>query len=139
MNGKNAGYCEICGQQYGNLNQHTKTKKHIANAKELAKPEADVKEDLPEVKEDLPEVKNEVPEKYQIQIIGNESKKEKSGLDRLLDTAFSEQYAPITMSLLNNVALILQSRLGAGTQPQQTGAIVELVGGGKITVPNPNF
>lgn len=110
--------------------------------------DTEVTEDsYPSELDNIPDIKEEPDEKNDnqrtiagIQIIGeNTGKKEKGALDRLLDTAFSEQYAPITMSILNNFAVMLNQKFSQGTPEQQEGALVQLVGGGTIRVPNKEF
>ena len=110
------GYCKVCQKEYANIYQHYGTKRHremearinnehketdnIENDNDVIKVEGDKLDD----KQD-----NTVsPEKTQIQIIDGEPKKEKSTINEIMEVAFSEQFAPITMSLLNAAVERLQ-------------------------------
>jgi hypothetical protein len=72
-----------------------------------------------------------------IQIIdSNTGKKQPSGLDRLLDVVFSEQFAPITFSILDGIAKRLN---GTANNEQSEGNFVTTVSGAVIKVPNKEF
>jgi hypothetical protein len=72
-----------------------------------------------------------------IQIIdSNTGKKQPSGLDRLLDVVFSEQFAPITMSILD---AIVKRVTNQHNPEQEEGKYVISVSGAKIPILNEDF
>jgi hypothetical protein len=108
------GYCEVCQKEYSNIYQHQQTKKHKdmearVNNEQLGP--TGIEEDSNVVRvEDEPEVQpqKEAETDTKIQIIDGEPKKEKSTINEIMEVAFSEQFAPITMSLLNAAVERLQ-------------------------------
>jgi hypothetical protein len=108
------GYCEVCQKEYSNIYQHQQTKKHKdmeerVNNEQLG--QTGIEEDSNVVRvEDEPEVQpqKEAETDTKIQIIDGEPKKEKSTINEIMEVAFSEQFAPITMSLLNAAVERLQ-------------------------------
>jgi hypothetical protein len=108
------GYCEVCQREYSNIYQHYGTKKHKdmeakVNNEQLG--QTGIEEDSNVVRvEDEPEVQpqKEAETDTKIQIIDGEPKKEKSTINEIMEVAFSEQFAPITMSLLNAAVERLQ-------------------------------
>jgi hypothetical protein len=108
------GYCEVCQKEYSNIYQHQQTKKHKdmearVNNEQLG--QTGIEEDSNVVRvEDEPEVQpqKEAETDTRIQIIDGEPKKEKSTINEIMEVAFSEQFAPITMSLLNAAVERLQ-------------------------------
>jgi hypothetical protein len=108
------GYCEVCQKEYSNIYQHQQTKKHKdmearVNNEQLG--QTGIEEDSNVVRvEDEPEVQpqKEAETDTRIQIIDGEPKKEKSTIKEIMEVAFSEQFAPITMSLLNAAVERLQ-------------------------------
>jgi len=110
------GYCEVCQKEYSNIYQHRQTKKHkdievrINNEPEKAN-NIETDNDVIKVEDgsiDDEQNNNVSPEETKIQIIDEEPKKEKSTINEIMEVAFSEQFAPITMSLLNAVVERLQ-------------------------------
>jgi preprotein translocase subunit SecD len=108
------GYCEVCQKEYSNIYQHQQTKKQKdmearVNNEQLG--QTGIEEDSNVVRvEDEPEVQpqKEAETDTKIQIIDGEPKKEKSTINEIMEVAFSEQFAPITMSLLNAAVERLQ-------------------------------
>jgi len=75
----------------------------------------------------------------QIQIIGaSTGEKAKSTVDSIGELLFSEQVAPITLSIMSGLAGIIQQKL-QGAQSEQEGVVGEAVSGAKIHLPNKNF
>jgi len=112
------GYCEVCQKEYSNIYQHQQTKKHkdmearINNEPEKAN-NIETDNDVIKVEDgsmDDEQNNNVSPEETdtKIQIIDGEPKKEKSTINEIMEVAFSEQFAPITMSLLNAAVERLQ-------------------------------
>lgn len=98
-------------------------------------------EELPELptKQDMPQVAKAQEVTHTIQIIDTSKSPEgkaKSIVDQIGEVLFSEQIAPITMSILSG---LVSKFAGTANTEQEQGNIVELVGGGRIHVPNKNF
>lgn len=156
MSERTKGYCEVCDREYYNIYQHRNSKKHKRNEElqKLKQPENNSNEnsgngveyiETPEIEQTNNEV-NEVKEQEQkevkppesIQIIdSNTGKKEKSILDEILEKAFSEQFAPITMSLINNI--LTKATGGNLNNEEEEGQIVETVSGAKVWLKNKEF
>ena len=144
------GYCEVCGREYSNIHQHYKTKKHqnavaeaeksnventdsIENNENIITPE---KINGVEVQENENE---EIPKNTTgtIQIIdSNTNKPQKSTVQEIIDIAFSEQFAPITMSVLD---AIVKRATNQHNPEQEEGKYVISVSGAKIPILNENF
>lgn len=141
-------YCEICGREYNNIHQHYKTKKHqnaMASAEKSNDDNTDSRENIitPEKINDVEVQENEEIEEIEktttgtIQIIdSNTGKKQPSGLDRFLEIAFSEQFAPITLSIMDGIAKRLS---GSANNEVEEGNLVKTVSGAVIRVPNKEF
>jgi hypothetical protein len=150
-------YCDVCNAEVTNWHAHIRTKKHVKNSidkeglndentdtrngiefyqcneettsrndnegNKIMPPEIPIKENMQETKENNSTITG-------IQIIDSSGNK-KDSLDRLLDIAFSEQFAPITMSLLAGIANKLN---GTANNEQSEGNFVTTVSGAKIKV-----
>jgi hypothetical protein len=98
-NTRQSGYCDICGRGYANIAQHRHTKKHQENAGKLQQVQD------PDIKfVDDPETEPETVSADRIQIIDGVPKEEKSTVKEILDVAFSEQFMPISLSILTAIA-----------------------------------
>ena len=114
------GYCKVCQKEYANIYQHYGTKRHRemeARINNEHKETDNIETDNDVIKVEGgsmgDEQDNTVSPKdtetdTRIQIIDGEPKKEKSTINEIMEVAFSEQFAPITMSLLNAVVERLQ-------------------------------
>lgn len=114
------GYCEVCKKEYSNIYQHQQTKKH----KDMVERFNNEPEEADNIENDNDVIKiedgsmgneqdNTVSPKEtdtKIQIIDGEPKKEKSAINEIMEVAFSEQFAPITMSLINAAVDRLQGK-----------------------------
>jgi hypothetical protein len=143
------GYCEVCGREYSNIHQHYKTKKHanavaaiesggnsIENNENIITPETIDNIPIEEIKnDDDDDIGNKQHNAIQI-IDSNTSKQQKSSIQEIMDIAFSEQFAPITMSILDG----LVKRVTNQHNPEQEdGKYVISVSGAKIPILNENF
>jgi hypothetical protein len=142
------GYCEVCGREYSNIHQHYKTKKHanavaaiesgensIENNENIITPETIDNIPIEEIKNDDDDIGNKQHNAIQI-IDSNTSKQQKSSIQEIMDIAFSEQFAPITMSILDG----LVKRVTNQHNPEQEdGKYVISVSGAKIPILNENF
>jgi hypothetical protein len=143
------GYCEVCGREYSNIHQHYKTKKHANAVAAIESEENSIENNeniiTPETIDNIPieEIKNDDDDDIgnkqhnAIQIIdSNTSKQQKSSIQEIMDIAFSEQFAPITMSILDG----LVKRVTNQHNPEQEdGKYVISVSGAKIPILNENF
>lgn len=144
-------YCELCGRVYSNIHQHYKTKKHQNAAASAEKSDDDSTDSIenneniitPEKINDVEVQENEEIEEIEktttgtIQIIdSNTNKPQKSTVQEIMDIAFSDQFAPITMSILD---AILKRVTNQHNPEQEEGNLVTTVSGAVIKVPNKEF
>jgi hypothetical protein len=146
------GYCEICNNEYANIYQHRQTQRHkdreslinesrgqeeTKNISGIIEPENNTIEQEEETNESQEEQIREPEQRSTIQIIdSNTNKPSKNIIEKALDIAFSEQYAPITVSILNGVA----ERFNNTHNPEQkAGNIIKTVSGAEILVRNKDF
>jgi hypothetical protein len=142
------GYCEICQREYNNIHQHYKTKKHanavaaiesgensIENNKNIITPGTIDNIPIQEIKNDDDDIGNKQPNTIQI-IDSNTNKPQKSTVQEIMDIAFSEQFAPITMSLIDAV---VKRATNQHNPEQEEGKYVISVSGAKIPILNENF
>lgn len=140
-------YCEICRREYNNIHQHYKTKKHANAVAAIENSENSIENNeniiTPETIGDIPieEIENDddIGNKHHdtIQIIdSNTNKPQKSTIQEIMDIAFSEQFAPITMSILDAV---VKRATNQHNPEQEDGKYVISVSGAKIPILNENF
>jgi hypothetical protein len=142
------GYCEVCGREYNNIHQHYKTKKHvnavaaieskensIENNENIITPETIDNIPIEEIKNDDDDIGNKQHNAIQI-IDSNTNKPQKSSVQEIMDIAFSEQFAPITMSILD---AIVKRTTNQHNPEQEEGKYVISVSGAKIPILNENF
>jgi len=115
------GYCDICKREYANIYQHKQTARHKELAENSNKTEDNIEivndqeDTIPEEPEDNTPDKEPATAANTIQIIDGEPKKEKNTVEQIMEVAFSEQFAPITTSLLT----ALMERVTNQHNPQQ--------------------
>jgi hypothetical protein len=142
------GYCEVCGREYSNIHQHYKTKKHanavaaiesgensIENNENIITPETIDNIPIEEIKNDDDDIGNKQLNAIQI-IDSNTNKPQKSTIKEIMDIAFSEQFAPVTMSILD---AIVKRATNQHNPEQEDGKYVISVSGAKIPILNENF
>lgn len=142
-------FCELCGREYSNIHQHYKTKKHqnaaasaeksddsIENNENIITPEKIGNILIEEVKDDDDDdIGNKQPNAIQI-IDSNTNKQQKSTVQEIIDVAFSEHFAPITMSIID---AIVKRVTNQHNPEQEEGKYVISVSGAKIPILNENF
>jgi hypothetical protein len=142
------GYCEVCHREYSNIHQHYKTKKHanavaaiesgensIENNENIITPETIDNIPIEEIKNNEDDIGNKQHNTIQI-IDSNTNKQQKSTIQEIMDIAFSEQFAPITMSILDG---LVKRATNQHNPEQEDGKYVISVSGAKIPILNENF
>jgi hypothetical protein len=142
-------YCDVCGREYNNIHQHYKTKKHqnaMARVQKSDIDHTDIENNeniiTPEKIDVVEEEENEKLEEKEktttgtIQIIDGNTKPQKSTVQQIMDVAFSEQFAPITMSILD---AIVKRVTNQHNPEQEEGKYVISVSGAKIPILNEDF
>jgi hypothetical protein len=101
------GYCDVCQRHYANLWQHKQTDRHKQLAAEAEDNNNDDEVEYIEVDNNNDDDKTET-KSTTVQIIEGTPEPQKSLAKELMDIALSEQFAPITFSILDAAVKRLQ-------------------------------
>lgn len=133
---RNKGYCAVCDKEYSNLYQHNQTQMHKERA---AKQESRQDDTVTYIEADssittsnnssmgnMDEAKDLT--EHSIKIIDGTAKEHKSAIKEIVEIATSEQFMPITLSLLQGLANLANGHLNK----QESAGMLKTQGGLEI-------
>lgn len=134
---RNRGYCAVCDKEYSNLYQHNRTQGHKERAsKHASKQESSQDGTVTYIETDssitasnnssmgnMDEAKGIT--EHSIKIIDGTVKESKSAIKEIVEIATSEQFMPITLSLLQGLANLANGHLNK----EQASGMIKTQGG----------
>lgn len=130
---RNKGFCTVCDKEYANLYQHNRTQRHKQRA---SKQESKQDDTVTYIENDssittsnnsgmgnMDETQNLT--EHSIKIIDGTVKESKSVVKEIVEIATSEQFMPITLSLLQGLANLANGHLNK----QESRGMIKTQGG----------
>ena len=130
---RNKGFCTVCDREYANLYQHNRTRGHKERA---SKQESKQDDTIAYIENDssittsnnssmgnMDETQNLT--EHSIKIIDGTVKESKSIVKEIVEIATSEQFMPITLSLLQGLANLVNGHLNT----QESRGMIKTQGG----------
>lgn len=130
---RNKGFCTVCDKEYSNLYQHNRTQGHKERASKQESKQDDtvtyIETDSSITTSNNSSVDNMDEAKdlteHSIKIIDGTVKESKSVIKELVEIATSEQFMPITLSLLQGLANLANGHLNK----QESSGMIRTQGG----------
>ena len=130
---RNKGFCTVCDKEYSNLYQHNRTQRHKERASKQEAKQDDttiyIETDSSITTSNNSSMGNmgeaKVLTEHSIKIIDGTVKESKSAIKEIVEIATSEQFMPITMSLLQGLANLANGHLNK----QESRGMIKTQGG----------